>query len=154
MKLLKTLCCSFFLLALSGCSWVEYFMVVNESDKEIEITYTLAPPEKTFAIFDNYPESYALKKKGQINWDKKLEINDLDTSFEVVHLKIPPKTLVIIGRLHNDTYTSYNQNLINGRSFNLVEMTFNQNNEKLVIKPENFDEFFHKKNGSVSYVVK
>ncbi|MGE0560324.1 MAG: hypothetical protein AB7O47_00770 [Flavobacteriales bacterium] len=154
MKLLKTICWFFFLLTISGCSWIERFMVVNESDEEIEITYTLVPPEETFAIFDNSPESYALKKKGQIDWDKKLEINDLDTSFQTVYIQLPPKTLLVFGSLHNDNYTSYDQYFINGRSFNLVEMTITTKGKTQIIKPESFDEFFHKKNGSVSFVVK
>ena len=154
MKLLKILCFSFLLLTLWGCSWVERFMLVNESDQPIEITYTLVPPEKTFAIFDNNPEAYALRKKGQIDWNNKLPINDLDTSFQVVHVQLQPKALLIFGKLYNDTYTSYNQYFINGRSFNLVEMTITINGETQIIKPENFDEFFKKRNGSVSFVVK
>lgn len=89
-----------------------------------------------------------------MDWNKKMETNDLDTSFQTIHINLPPKTTLIFGNLHNDNYTSYNQYFINGRSFNLVEMTIKTNDETIVVKPETFDNYFKKKNGSVSYVVK
>lgn len=154
MKLLKIVILFLFLQLFWSCSWVQYFMVINESNQPIEVSYTLIPPEKTFAIFENNPDVYVLKKPGQINWDKKLESTDLDTTLETIRVKIPANTALIFGRLYNDQYTSYNQYFINGRSFNLVEMTIKTNNETIVVKPETFDNYFKKKNGSVSYVVR
>lgn len=129
-------------------------MVINESNQPIEVSYTLIPPEKTFAIFEDNPDVYALKKPGQINWDKKLETTDLDTTLETIRVKIPANTALIFGRLYNDQYTTYNQYFINGRSFNLVEMSIKTTKDTVVVKPETFDNFFKKKNGSVSYVVR
>jgi hypothetical protein len=133
---------------------MEHFMVINESNAAIEVTYTLEPPKETFAIFDNTPEVYAIKKPGQIDWSKKLETNDLDTNFQIVHIQLPPKATLIFGSLHNDNYTTYNQYFINGRSFNLIEITVKTAKETIVVKPETFDTFFKKKNGSISYVVR
>lgn len=154
MKLLKILLLFLLLELLWSCSWVNYFMVINESNQPIEIIYTLEPPKETFAIFENKPEAYGLQKSGQINWDKKLEINDLDTNLLTVQVLLQPKTSLIFGYLHNDKYTAYNQYFINGRSFNLVEMTIKTSKETTVVKPEIFDTFFKKINGSISYVMK
>ena len=154
MKLLKIVILFLFLQLFWSCSWIEHFMVINESDDPIEITYTLVPPKETFAIFDYRYDVYAIKKPGQIDWSKKMEINDLDTSFQTIHIQLPPKATLIFGNLHNDNYTSYNQYFINGRSFNLVEMSIKTAKDTIVVKPETFDTFFKKKNGSVSYVVR
>ena len=154
MKALKILILFLTLQLLWSCSWMEHFMVINESDQPIEVIYTLEPPKETFAIFDYRYDVYAIKKPGQIDWNKKMEINDLDTSFQTIHIQLPPKATLIFGNLHNDKYTSYNQYFINGRSFNLVEMSIKTAKDNIVVKPETFDTFFKKKNGSVSYVVR
>jgi hypothetical protein len=154
MKLLKNGILFLLLQLLLGCSWIEHFMVINESDQPIEVTYTLETPKETFAIFDYRYDVYAIKKPGQIDWNKKMEINDLDTSFQTIHIQLPPKATLIFGSLHNDNYTTYNQYFINGRSFNLIEITVKTAKETIVVKPETFDTFFKKKNGSISYVVR
>lgn len=154
MKSLKIL---LFLIAsgfLWSCSWVQYFMVINESNEPIEVSYTLVPPEKTFAIFENKPTTYELKKPGQINWEKKLEIADLDTTFETVKIQLPANTALVFGYLHNDKYTSYNQYFINGRSFNLTEMTIKTGEETITIIPETFDCYFKKQKGNIVWVEK
>ena len=67
MKLLKILLLFLLLELLWSCSWVNYFMVINESNQPIEIIYILEPPKETFAIFENKPEVYGLQKSGQID---------------------------------------------------------------------------------------
>lgn len=154
MKSLKIL---LFLVSISflwSCSWVQYFMIINESNQPIEVSYKLVPPEKTFAIFENNPTAYELKKPGQINWDKKLDLTDLDTTFETVKLQLPANTALIFGYLHNDKYTSYNQYFINGRSFNLAEMTIKTSKETTTIKPKTFDNYFKEQKGNVVWVEK
>jgi hypothetical protein len=152
MKSLKILLFLFSISFLWSCSWVQYFMVINESNQPFEVSYRLTAPEKTFAIFENKPTAYELKKPGQINWDKKLELTDLDTSFETVKLQLPANTALIFGYLHNDKYTSTNQYFINGRSFNLVEMTISTSTKSTSVTPENFDAHFKKQNGSIVWV--
>jgi hypothetical protein len=57
MKLTKNCTTSSFSInCLWSCSWVQYFMVINESNQPIEVNYTITPPEKTFAIFENKPD--------------------------------------------------------------------------------------------------
>lgn len=153
MKLLKILTVFLLLQILWSCSWIENFVVVNESNQPIDITYTLSPPEKAFAIFENTPEAYGLQKSGQINWDKKLDVIDIDTNYQTVKVILEPNSTLIFGYLHNDKYTSYNQYFINGRSFNLVEMTIKTAKETIVVKPETFDTFFKKINGSITYLI-
>lgn len=154
MKLLKILLFLFSINFLWSCSWVQYFMVINESNEPIEVSYTLTEPEKTFAIFENNPTAYELKKPRQINWDKKLELTDLETSYETVKIQLPANTALIFGYLHNDKYTSYNQNFINGRSFNLSEMSIKTSKETTAIKPETFDNYFKEQNRNVVWVGK
>ena len=83
-----------------------------------------------------------------------MEISDLDPNLLTIQVLLQSKSSLIFGNLHNDKYTSYNQYFINGRSFNLVEMTIKTVKETMVVKPETFDTFFKKINGSISYVVK
>lgn len=154
MKSLKILLFLSSISFLWSCSWVQYFMVINESNEPIEVSYRLTEPEKTFAIFENKPTAYELKKPGQINWDKKLELTDLDASFETVKLQLSANTALIFGYLHNDKYTSYNQNFINGRSFNLAEMAIKTSKETTTIKPETFDNYFNEQKGNVVWVEK
>lgn len=154
MKLFKTIVFFCLLPFLLGCSWVQRFMIVNETEEILEINYTIITPSETFAIFESKPEVYALKRKGQINWEKKLKIEDQDTNYFEVTIHLPPQTVLIIGALYNDEYKGYNQQFINGRSFNLVQLNVAQNTKTKSIKPETFDDYFVKRNGNVAYVVK
>ena len=137
-----------------GCSWTNHFMIVNESDETITIRYTIEPPKKTFGIFSNLPSMYPLKKKQHIDWYAKLTTKDLDTNIAAVHIELPPKTVLIIGELHNDNYEKYDQYFINGRSFNLGELKITHANNETTIVPNTFDDFFKKNNGNISYVLK
>jgi len=137
-----------------SCSWVERFMVVNETNESIEITYTIAPPEKSFAIFDGKFDVFQLKKAKQLDWNKKLDVVDLDTNSLRVLVKLPANAALIFGTLHNDKYTSTNQYFINGRSFNMVEMTISTPKKSTTVNPENFDNHFKKQNGSIVWVEK
>lgn len=152
MKGLKFLVWFLFLQLFWSCSWVQYFMVVNESNQPIEISYTLTPPEKTFAIFDATTDAYELKSKGCLNWEKKLTLADADTTNEKVMITLPANAVLIFGRLHNDKYTSYNQYFINGRSFNLAELTIKTAQKTTSILPETFDNYFKEQNGNIVWV--
>ncbi|HRP60001.1 MAG TPA: hypothetical protein PK833_06895, partial [Vicingus sp.] len=59
---------------------------------------------------------------------------------------------LIFGRLHNDKYTSYNQSFINGRSFNLAELTIKTAQKTTSILPETFDNYFKEQNGNIVWV--
>ena len=139
---------------LQGCSFVRRFRIVNNSNETIEINYTIKAPDRTFAIFTEKPDAYSLDKKEEIDWDKKLQLVDLDTSFYVVKVKLPPKSTLIIGTLNNDEYTSYNQYFINGRSFNFSQLTILKDSVSTTIVPETFDTYFTKKDGDIIYVLK
>lgn len=142
-------------LLISGCSWVEYFTVGNKTDNPITITYELAKMEEgnIFGIFTNIPEAYQLSKSSKIQWDNKIELEDLDGNPAIVKVILPPKTIMIFGRLHNDTYESNNQQFINSRDFNFGKMSIDQSEKTIQITKTTFDDYFVKKNGYVKFDV-
>ena len=88
-------------LLVSGCSWVEYFTVGNKTDAPITITYELNELEEgnIFGIFTNIPEAYQLSKSSKVQWDNKVTLEDLDETPAIVKVILPPKTVMIFGRL-------------------------------------------------------
>lgn len=141
--------CSLF----SGCSWREYFLISNTSTVAITVTYKIAQVQKGFPIFYNY-KAYKLNDDNDIDWNTKIEIRDTDTTLALIHVEIPPKCAFILGELNNDTYTKYNQHFINGRVFNLEKLEINTISKTTTILPENFDAFFKKSNGCITFEVK
>lgn len=142
-------------LLISGCSWVEYFTVGNKTDTPITVTYELAKMEEgnIFGIFTNIPEAHQLSKSSKIEWDNKVELEDLDDNSAIVKVILPPKTVMIFGRLHNDTYESNNQRFINSRDFNFSSMVIEHQEKTIQITKATFDDYFVKKNGYVKFDV-
>lgn len=142
-------------LLISGCSWVEYFTVGNKTDNPITVTYELTKMEEghIFGIFTNIPEAYQLSKSSKIQWENKVELEDLDDNPAIVKVILPPKTIMIFGRLHNDTYESNNQQFINSRDFNFGKMSIDQSEKTIQITKTTFDDYFVKKNGFIKFDV-
>ncbi len=142
-------------LLISGCSWVEYFTVGNKTDSPITVTYALDELEEgnIFGIFTNIPEAYQLSKSSKIQWDNKVKLEDLDENPAIVKVILPPKTVMIFGRLHNDTYESNNQSFINSRDFNFNNMVIEHQEQTTQITKATFDTYFVKKNGFVKFDV-
>lgn len=142
-------------LLISGCSWVEYFTVGNKTDSPITVTYALNELEEgnVFGIFTNIPEAYKLSKSSKIQWDNKVELEDLDENPAIVKVILPPKMVMIFGRLHNDTYESNNQQFINSRDFNFSNMEIDYKEQTIQITKATFDDYFAKKNGHVKFDV-
>ena len=142
-----------FICLFSGCSWLEYFVVFNPTDKEAVVKYELELPQTgQFDIFNKIPELYGLKNK-YIDWNKKLGAEDLDAAQYKVTVTLPPHSCLNFGRLNNDNYISYKQHFYNGRVFNLKSLIINPGEENLVVTPETFDNYFHEKNGIIKYVI-
>lgn len=136
----------------NGCSWNELFVVKNNSDKSVIISYKIEPFQKSgFAIFDTSPTSYHLNKRGNINWEKQINVTDTDTSQFNLTITLPPKSALIFGRLNNDTYKSHDQYFINGRHFNFIRMEIKKENEVITIVKEQFDNFFKKVKGEIIF---
>jgi hypothetical protein len=151
---------SFFLIilistiTLKGCSWVEYFIVKNNTKSKVSISYHLNENNTSaFNIFNQTPTIYQLNEKGNINWDKKLSINDKDKSFYDIKLNLPPKCVLIFGHLNNDIYSNKDQHFINGRTFNFSKMEIEQKNDLIIITLETFDDFFKKEKGEITYEI-
>jgi hypothetical protein len=136
----------FLILMLSGCSWVEYFTICNNTSENIDISYSININTAGFKIFDVQPRIFSLKKANIIDWDKQLDITDQDTTKHIVHITLPPNSSVIIGELHNDSYEKNDQKFINGRIFNLQELTI----KEIKITLSNFDSYFTKKKGLIN----
>lgn len=148
-KLLGTLILT---LILSSCSWQEYFVVENNSDSSIVVTYTLSQANG-FPIFDE-ADAYMTTKSGEIDWNKKITIEDNDTSAFEFHFMLPPNSVLLFGHLSNDHYSSWNQQFINGRVFNFQQMKIKMKDRNIAISKDSFDSFFKKKNGNILFKVK
>ena len=136
---------------LCGCSWVEKFVLINESNESVNVIYSIGLVEKGFAVFTHQPQAYQLTKGKKIDWNETLQVEDSDTSLLSVAIKLPPKSAIVFGALHNDQYVSSTQNFINGRHFNFIKMQISSSKQKEIITTKNFDEKFQKKNTVISY---
>lgn len=137
----------FFSLFLAGCSWICELFIVNPTDKPIEIEITLLKNPEGIPIF-YYPSDYWNSAKTypcdgslSVDYNKITEttLNKL-SSFSYI-IKVPAKSTIEIGSLHNDYYKKYNQQFINGRVFNLTEMKVFRQKDTLKIHPETFDNY-------------
>lgn len=145
----------FFGFVLSGCSWVERFVIFNTLNESILVNYTLTQPDENgFAIFDQYVECYELKNNQNFDWNKSISVVDTDSSQFSFSFEIPAQTAFIFGHLHNDSYEGYDQYFINGRSFNLESLEIISSTQKVSTTPEAFDQLFKKKDGVIGYEVK
>ncbi len=145
-----------FIFLLSGCSWQEYFLVKNETASDISIEYSISSPGSGFGfgIFDTSPTIYKLNSSGSIDWNDQLSFVDTDTASLGIRVILPPKSSVVIGYLSNDHYKKYDQQFINGRTFNLKKINLISNGKSTEIIPENFDSFFKKTSGNIEYRTK
>lgn len=138
---------------LAGCSWQESFIVKNNSDSSILITYKVSLANG-FPIFDNMPDAYMSTNSGDIDWNKEIVLEDMDTSSVIFKFILPPKSILRFGHLSNDNYSNKDQNFINGRVFNFELMDIKKKDEAITITKDKFDNFFKKKNGYIKYEVK
>lgn len=141
-------------LLFTSCSWSEYFSINNLSENPVYISYTITKPkDHNFGIFEHSPIFYETTK-GNIDWNKKIEIQDSDSSKEVVSIILPPKSIMIFGRLNNDNYKSYDQYFINRREFNLDFIEIEVNLEILHVSKNTFDQNFTKEKGIIKYEIR
>ena len=135
------------------CSWVEYFVVINESDKAIYVQYELNNDVNGFPIFYDHPNVFPLNSSDKIEWGLEIGVSDEDTLLHKVAIALPPRSALVFGSLYNSSYKSYDQQFINGRQFNLQKLQLLQGNKILEIVPSNFDKHFKKKQGNIFYKV-
>ena len=117
------------------------------------VSYTISKVDG-FAIFDETPSIYQMNNAGEIDWEKRIIIEDKDSSSLGFNFTLPAKSILILGNLTNDHYTSHNQYYINGRVFNLQMMEIKKKDGTVTIPASQFDRFFKKKNGYINYEVK
>lgn len=141
-----------FTILFTSCSWQEYFVVENNSDSSIVVSYSLSQANG-FPIFDE-ADAYMTTKSGEIDWNKKITIEDSDTSALGFQFILPPNSVLLFGHLSNDHYSSWNQQFINGRVFNFQMMKIKMKDRNITITKDGFDSFFKKKNGFIQFKVK
>jgi hypothetical protein len=137
---------------IGGCSWQEYFVLENNSDSSIVVSYSLSQANG-FPIFDE-AAAYMTTNSGEIDWNKKITIKDADISALGFQFTLPPNSRFIFGRLSNDHYSNCSQYFINGRVFNFQQMEIKMKDRNITITKDGFDSYFKKKNGCISYEVK
>lgn len=132
----------------SGCSWMEYFVIINETNFPTTINYNLSESGNGFGMFDNEPSVYALNPSGDIDWSNKLSVMDMDTTRYGISLSLPAKSTLVLGHLMNDHYE--NHNTVN-EQVNLKNLTIVHPEKTLEITSENFADFFKKRNGNIEF---
>ncbi len=138
---------------LSSCSWQEYFVISNPTGNPVPLEYSISSANKGFGTFNTSPEVYSLTNSNEIDWNKKLTIEDSDTSKFTVKIMLPSKSVAVIGYLMNDHYTNHNQKNSNDRVV-FTKINIGQNQNVLEITPENFEQFFEKNSGNIEYRIK
>ena len=134
----------------SGCSWQEYFVIVNETSFPTTVSYTLSGTENGFGLFDNEPSVYPLNPSGDIDWSNKLSITDMDTTQTGISVTLPSRCTLIMGSLMNDHYENHDQKSAGDR-VNVKNISINHPERAFEITAENFATFFKKKNGNIEY---
>lgn len=147
-KLLSIMSLTIFLV---GCSWQEYFVLENNSDASIVVAHTISPANG-FPIFDE-ADAYMATKSGEVDWNKKITIEDKDTSALGFQFTLPPNSILVFGHLSNDRYSSWSQHFINDRVFNFEMMQIKMKERNITISKDSFDSFFKKKNGYIKFKV-
>lgn len=139
-----------------GCSWREYFIIINETETDILVEYELEKSKVGFnnGIFGNELVLNQLDTSNELDWGKTLPIIDKDTTLLLVSCVVPKNTALIFGILSNDRYKHHNQTFINDHVFNLKTLKINHKNKITTITPDNFDDLFVKKNGQIMYKIK
>jgi hypothetical protein len=136
------------------CSRIEQFVIYNESDTAIYVSYELEQGG-SFPVFYEDPSVRKLKSRGEIDWSASdLPVNDEDALPAKVRIALPPHSALIFGALHNDEYKHYDQKFINDRQFNLKHLQILSPNKDLEIIPSSFDTYFSKHKGQIRLVVK
>lgn len=139
-----------FFVMLSGCSWQEYFVIMNNSPSPVTIEYCVTMSFEGFPIFADDPEVFECYRNNTINWERPIQQEVTTTSDTVFRFTLNPGNASIIGRLSNDHYSHYNQYYINGRVFNLEYIYIYSDKDTTTIYPENFDKVFKKEDGYIS----
>ncbi|CAN5460079.1 hypothetical protein BH10BAC1_BH10BAC1_16660 [soil metagenome] len=137
-----------------SCSWLENFVITNETTENITIEYELEERLDGFPIFDTQPESYKLNSDNTIYWNEVIKTADLDTARYLVKVILPPKQGLVLGTLSNDNYKQHDQYFINGRHFNLKHLKIQTPKTTTEITAKNFDSYFTKVKGQIAYGVK
>lgn len=141
-------------LAFTRCSWIEEFIIVNKSDKAIYVKYEITENSGVFSLFQAHPSICVLNSSDEIEWGKEMAFADEDSAANKVSVAIPPRSVLVFGRLQNDKYEKYDQKFINGRTFNLKQLQIAQTNKILDILPNTFDDHFKRHQGQIRFVVK
>lgn len=141
-------------LLLTRCSWVEEFVIINESDKVIHVKYEITENSGVFSLLHAHPSMCVINSSDEIEWGKEIAFADTDSAANKVSVEIPPRSVLVFGRLQNDTYKSYDQKFINGRTFNLKQMQILSNFKVVDIIPSTFDDHFKKHRGQIRFVIK
>ena len=140
-------------LVFSGCSTQQYFTLANATDETISIYYTIENPPEKEGIFSVPSEIFQADATYQPDPDHPLPYADLNFADNSVHLKLPPKSVLVLGRVFNDTYNASTQTTAQGKVFNLQELKFRYDGTDFTINKENFHDFFIEDKGTFRYIV-
>ncbi|MEO9534224.1 MAG: hypothetical protein ABJG68_04450 [Crocinitomicaceae bacterium] len=148
MRFLAVLLC---LTLLTGCSFVENFVILNHSEEDISIHFSYSNSSTGFNIFDSSPDVYSLQDE-VLNWSDRKEV-DVKKDSSSYQLFLPANCGMVIGRLNNEHFESVNQEFINGRKFNFEQLDLTIKNKTTTIYKSTFSDYFVRKNGYIQFSV-
>lgn len=133
-------------LTFSGCSYLETFILKNNTNTEVKVIYTLDSLTKNYGIFMDQPTGYKLNSTQKVNYDENLNLTDQNFSKYEIEVTLPPQSALDIGTLSNDNYISASEN---ESDFNLIQMTILFEDFSFKITPKNFDQYFISRDNGV-----
>lgn len=140
-------------LIFSGCSSQQYFILSNATNDTISVKYSLQNTTEQSALFDLPSEIYQANREYTPDWEHKLPFKDLDLTDNNFYIKLPPKSVLILGTIHNDKYDSKTKKTNGGKIFNFQQMTFETNGVAVVIDEANFHDYFLEDKGYFRYTI-
>ena len=138
----------------SGCSYQQYFILSNATNDTISVRYSLENPKEINALFTLPAEIYQANRDYFPDWEHQLPFKDLDITDNNVYIKLPPKSVLILGTIHNDKYDSKTKKTNGGKIFNFQQMTFETNGVAVVIDEANFHDYFLEEGGLYRYTIR
>ncbi|GEM_PF-2461996 len=155
---IRIICWISILLLFTSCSKVYKFFIVNQTSAPLKIDVKLEKDRESSSIFF-YPDTtrdvfsfYEMQSSKSVDFGTKTNCKvDTMNHFSHYRVTIPPNKAFQYGRLSNQRYERYDQEFINGQTFNLNQIHFSVGHPD--IRPENFDHYITTNQSGILMVI-
>ncbi len=155
---IRIICWISILLLFTSCSKVYKFFIVNQTGAPLKIDVKLEKDHRSSSIFF-YPDAtrdvfsfYEMQSSTSVDFGRKTTTRvDTIDHFSHYEVTIPSNEAFQYGRLNNQSYERYDQEFINGQTFNLNRIHFSADYPD--IRPENFDHYITTNQSGILLVI-